>query len=562
MPRATPSLNWRLLLLLMLLAGSLAWLYRSSELAKRPVHTDEAILGIKTIELLKSGRFQYDPHDYHGPLLHYSTRWIGTLMGWTPDSIDEEKLRWVTVIYGLGLLLIPLLLADVLRRTGMVTAALLIAVSPMMCFYSRYYIMETPLAFFAGLFIAALWRWAQSQNKLWLLVAGVSLGAMHATKETFVLNFAAMAVAFVAAEFFGGRFTASKPGYSFSDARHSAGSTLQWVLVPLVGLVTSAALYSNGFHDWNQVQDSFLTYQNYLHRSGGAGHEKPWHFYLTLLFWNKNALHNWTEALIGGLAVVGFVSAMIDLNRPPHHRTFLIFLSIYAFGLLAIYCVIPYKTPWSVLSVDHALAVLGGAGAAAIFRLLHFPLLKLAFGVVLMAGIYNLCQQTSLAIDYNKEPVAKYSAHELNPYVYSHTTNKVPALSRLVHDLAAVHPDKKRMPVQVIQAESGWPLPWYFRDLSQVGYQRTLPATIEPPAVIIADMALQEDILARFTPKAVPIAEPDPDFVGPLLPPPPPPKVTVYEVDEPCNLRPGVLLTVLVEKNLRDRLRAASSTAH
>lgn len=544
------------MLLLLLLAGSLAWLYRSSELAKRPMHTDEAILGIKTLDLLKSGRFQYDPHDYHGPLLHYSTRGIGALLGWTPDSMSEDKLRFVTVIYGLGLILIALLLADVLSRTGMVFASLLIAVSPMMCYYSRYYIMETPLAFFAGLFIASLWRWAQSRNRFWLLLGGVSLGAMHAAKETFVLNLAAMAVAFVAAEFFGESFAAGKPGYSFGESRRPGGESLSWILVPIIGVLASAAIYSNGFHDWNQVWDSYLTYQSYLHRSGGAGHEKPWHYYLALLFWNKNTLHVWTEALIGGLAVVGFVSAMLDLNRPPHHRTFLIFLSIYAFGLLAIYSVIPYKTPWSVLCVDHALALLGGVGAAAIFRMLHFPLLKLAFGTALMAGIYNLCQQTSLAIDFNKEPTAKYSAHELNPYVYSHTTNKVPVLSRLIHDLAALHPDKKGMPIQVIQAESGWPLPWYFRDLNHVGYQRSLPDKFDPPAVIIADVGLQDEILARFTPKAAPIIEPDPDFVGPLPPPPPAPRIVVYQVDEPCNLRPGVLLTVLIERSLREKLRA------
>ena len=114
-------------------------------------------------------------------------------------------------------------------------AAIFIAVSPMMCFYSRYYIMETPLVFFCGLFIAALWRWAQSRNFLWILVAGVSLGAMHAAKETFVLNMTAMAVALVAAEILGGSFTSRGTGYSFSDTRRSRGRKFWWVLVPVVG---------------------------------------------------------------------------------------------------------------------------------------------------------------------------------------------------------------------------------------------------------------------------------------------------------------------------------------
>lgn len=542
------------MLLLLILAGSLAWLYRSSELAKRPMHTDEAILGIKSIELLKTGRFQYDPHEYHGPLLHYSTRWLGSLLGWSPDTIDEEQLRLVTALYGLGLVIIPLLLGDVLSRTGMVFAALFAAVSPMMCFYSRYYIMETPLVFFCGLFITSLWRWSQSRNKIWLLIAGVSLGAMHATKETFVLNIVAMSVAFVAAEVLGGGFTSSQTGYSFSDTRRSGGKNLGWILVPLVGLLTSVALYSNGFQDWSQVRDSVLTYQNYLHRTSGEGHGKPWNYYFILLFWNENALKTWTEALVGGLAAVGFIMALFDLSRPSHHRTFHIFLGIYAFGLLAIYSAISYKTPWLVLAVIHALALMAGAGAAAIFRLLNHSALKFVFGAILMTGIYNLCQQTSLAIDFNKEPLARYSAHELNPYVYAHTTNKVPALSRFIHDLAALHPEKNGMPVQIIESEYGWPLGWYLRDLNRVGYHKSLPDKMDPPAVIVADIALHDELLSRFAPKAAPIIEPDPDFIGPLPPPAPPAPVFFYKDDEPCNLRPGVLMSVLVERELREKL--------
>ncbi|MCE9520296.1 MAG: TIGR03663 family protein [Verrucomicrobia bacterium] len=562
MPRETPRLmKWRLMLLLLILAGSLGWLYRSSELAKRPMHTDEAILGIKTIELLKTGRFQYDPHDYHGPLLHYSTKWIGSLLGWSPDTINEEQLRLATAIYGLALILIPLLLGDVLTRTGAVFAALFIAVSPMMCFYSRYYIMETPLVFFCGLFIASLWRWSQSQNKLWLLIAGVSLGAMHTAKETFVLNIAAMAVAYVVAGFIGGGFTSSHTGYSFSDTRRASGRTLCWIMVPLIGILTSVAFYSNGFQDWSQVRDSILTYQSYWQRSGGAGHEKPWHYYLTLLFWNPNALKTWTEALMGVLAVIGFISALLDLNRPSHHRTFLVFLGVYVFGLLAIYSAIPYKTPWAVLAVDHAFALLAGAGAAALFRMSKLYMFKFAFGVALMAGIYNLCQQTSLAIDFNKEPLARYSAHELNPYVYSHTTNRVLVLSKFIHDLAALHPEKNDMPVQVIESGYGWPLGWYLRDLKQVGYYKSLPDKMAPTSVILADIALHDEILSRLAPKAAPIIEDDPNFIGPLQPPAPPAPVFIYQTDEACNLRPGVLLTVLVEKNLRETLRKKQAAA-
>ena len=41
------------------------------------------------------------------------------------------------------------------------------------------------------------------------------------------------------------------------------------------------------------------------------------------------------------------------------------------------------------------------------------------------------------------------------------------------------------MPVQVIQSEQGWPLPWYLRDLTHVGYQSEIPAKIEAPVVVV-----------------------------------------------------------------------------
>lgn len=546
----------RLWLLLVLLAVGLGWLYRSTELAKRPMHTDEAILGMKTLEVCKTNHFQYDPKDYHGPLLHFSTRWLGRLLHWKTDEIDESRLRFVTALYGIALLLIPLLLADALGRGASAIAALLTAVSPMMVFYSRYYIMETPFVFFGGLFIASLWRWAQSKNVLWLLLAGISLGAMHAAKETFVLNVAAMTAGYLVAKIFAGSFVQRPPGYSF--AKRNQGAVLPWLLVPLMAAVTSVAFYSNFYHDWQGVKDSIFTYENYLHRSGGAGHAKPWMYYLSLLFWQKNALHVWSEALIGGLALVGALSVLVDGERPPHQRAFQMFLSVYAFGLLAIYCVIPYKTPWSVLSVDHAFALLAGVGSASLLRLMPGVVLKTALGTMLTIGIYNLCDQTALATDYRYQE-ARYSASDLNPYVYSHTSTKVPQLAQHIHALAALHPLGKDIPVQVIDVENGWPLPWYLRDLRHVGYQSKLPPNLREAAVIVVDQDMAAQAAEDVTPRPQPIPELAPDFVGP--PPPPTKGDALFDMDQSAtaNLRThsSTILDVLVQRELLEKLHAA-----
>ena len=55
-------------LAILILAG---WL-RFGGLDERPMHTDEAVLGVKLEEFLESGTFVYDPVEYHGPTLAYS----------------------------------------------------------------------------------------------------------------------------------------------------------------------------------------------------------------------------------------------------------------------------------------------------------------------------------------------------------------------------------------------------------------------------------------------------------------------------------------------------------
>ncbi len=532
MVRETSQTKWTTWLVLFLLALGLGWMYRTTDLAKRPMHTDEAILGMKTLELMNTGRFQYDPHDYHGPFLHYATRLVASFSGWTADTLHEQDLRWVIVLFGMGLILVPVLASDVLGRLGSAIAALLIAVSPMMTYYSRYYIMEVPFALLTAFFMIAAWRWSQSKNVLWLILAGIVLGLMHATKETFILNIAAMFAGWAVAKVVVGSFELKRSSFSFGSKNRGLGWRAAIWLVVIVAAIVSVTLYSNGFHDWQSVKESVLTYQYYVERAGGSGHEKPWHYYLTLLFWRRNAFL-WTEALIGGLAILGMLNAFLNARRPSHHRAFLIFLSVYAVALLVGYSILPYKTPWSILCVDHAFALLAGVGVSGIFRILaDHPFFKTLVGGLLAAGIYNLCHQTSLAIDYHF-PQTRYAASEdHNPYVYSHTSPNLVLLAKHLHDLAALSPEGKDMSVQVIQSEQGWPLGWYLHDLKKVGYQAEIPTTVAA-AVVITDVDKEPDVRAKLT--------------------------GAYETSL-YGLRPGINLSVLVQQDLWDKFMGKPPT--
>src|SRR5258706_14102311 len=185
----------RALILGLLLASSAALLLRLPGLDQRPMHNDEAVNAIKFGELWEKGAYKYDPNEHHGPWLYYATVALARLTQ-APhfEDVTETRLRLVTVLFTLGLVLLLPLVIDGLGRRPTVWAAFFVSVSPAMVFYSRYYIHEMLLVFFTFLSLAAGWRYWRSRKIGWALLAGAGLGLMHATKETFVLILASAAL--------------------------------------------------------------------------------------------------------------------------------------------------------------------------------------------------------------------------------------------------------------------------------------------------------------------------------------------------------------------------------
>ncbi|MFZ2279334.1 MAG: flippase activity-associated protein Agl23 [Prosthecobacter sp.] len=492
--------------------------YRFPTLGERPMHTDEAILAMKSAEFQATGHFKYDPKDFHGPGLHYITRIWSKLAGWGDSSTwTEAQLRTVPVVCGLLLLLTTLLLRNAIGRLATGFAMLLIAISPMEVYYSRYFIMEVPLVLFITLSIAALWHYSQGGGRWWLLLAGFAIGMQHATKETFAINIVAGLVGFAVTKVMVGDFAPRRSGYDIGASKRRAASPWLWVII--AAILTSITIYSGGFKDWLAVKDSALTYLNYFERAGGSGHEKPWHYYLTLIFWRKDGLV-WSEAMIGGLGIIGMLYAFLGNHmKQPARQAFLVFLSVYTLVLFSIYSFLAYKTPWSILSAQHALTLLAGVGAAAIAGALTGKFSRLVFKIAFGLGLYHLLSQTNHAIHL-------YAADSRNPYVYSHTSTNLLRLLPQVRDLQKTAPDDA-FNVLVINRDAGWPLPWYWRDIKSVHYTNTIPETIDA-RVIIAEPEMQAALEAKFAGKTYT----KPDLFG---------------------LRPGVMLNLWIEQSLWDR---------
>ena len=464
--------------ILVLLAGLTLALW-SLTLGQRPMHNDEAVNGVKFGRLLEHGGYQYDPNEHHGPSIYYATLALSRLTG-APQAIDqftESRLRFTTVVFGIGLILLLPLVADGLGRNATLWAALFTAVSPAMVFYSRYYIHEVLLVFFTFMALAAGWRYWRSRKIGWALLAGAGVGLMHATKETFLITLVAAALALGLNQVWNRWLDAAAAPAKAPRLKltHLAAAFAIWLIVALL-------LFSSFFTNAAGPLDSVRTYLPWLHRAGGASpHIHPWNFYLhRLIFFHDAKGPVWSEALILVLAVVGAWAAFARKALADASASFVRFLALYTFALTAAYSLISYKTPWCLLSFWHGMILLAGVGAAALLRSVKQRFLRLVLGLLLLAGAGHLAWQARLAN-------TTCASDPGNPYVYAQTTPDLLSLVSRVEALASAHPQGRQMLVKVMAPDGDyWPLPWYLRNLKQIGWWEQVPADPFAPVMIVS----------------------------------------------------------------------------
>lgn len=484
----------------LLVAVVVALTLRLPRLGERPMHADEAVHAIKFVQLLDEGRYTYDPNEFHGPSLYYLTLPFVLAAGeQTGNEVTEATLRLVPLTFGAALILLLPLTGSLLGRGATVAAAVLLAVSPAMVYYSRYFIHELLLVVFTWLWIAGGWRWWKNRRLPWLLLSGAALGLMHATKETFVFNLAVAAPALVIAWWWERRSMPAAP-----DVR---GVFPALGLAALVALAVSVLFFTSFFtHEKGLLQgplDSIRTYVPWITRAGGESpHVHPWTFYFErLLWWQHGEGPVFTELLVAVLALVGMMAAFTRRGLGEGTCTaFVRFLALYTLALMAIYTVISYKTPWCLLGWYHGVVLLAGVGVAALWRWLRPVWAKVVLSLVLLAGVTHLSQQACRA-------AFTYAAEPANPWVYAHTSRDLLRLVKRVQGVAAQHPARASMVVKVI-APGGdyWPLPWYLRSLPSVGYYAAVPQDPFADAVIMGsrisvpldDMSEKEWIMAGY----------------------------------------------------------------
>jgi uncharacterized protein (TIGR03663 family) len=441
---------------------------RFDDLASRPFHADEATGARITARRMEPAGGRFDPKHYHGPLLADLTIPLCKLRGeggWR--GFTKSTLRTLPAIAGSLLLFVPLLWRRRFGDAPMMLAAASMAVSPLLVYYSRMFIHESLLVLFGML---ALFVFAGRPRPL---IAGILLGLMFATKESFAISIIAWAGAAL--------LLALENRASIMNAGTAALWARYWkpsVIVVLSAAITAGVFYTDGFTHPRGAIDAVRTFFVY---ETVDGHDKPATYYFQLLTLpHKSAGLWWFGTPLVVLAILAIIATIRYDEKMTTRDAVIRFTAYAAAGHFAIYSIIAYKTPWLACLPWAHVCLLAG------FAVVDFRKHALPMKVALVSlTVFCLASQFRQA----RFASGRLASDERNPFAYVPTRRDVESLESWLRQLG---PAGALEPVAVVGGDY-WPLPWYLRDFAQIGYWKSpVPELAGMPLVFAMPETAQE----------------------------------------------------------------------
>jgi uncharacterized protein (TIGR03663 family) len=443
---------------------------RFDQLSKRPFHADEATGARITAARMASRDYVFDPVHYHGPTLgslviplfklHGEARW---------QDMSKTTPRLLTATAGTLLLLVPILWRRQFGDGPMLLAAGLLATSPLLVYYSRMFVHESLLVLFGMLALVSLTRAPRYG------IAGLLIGLMFATKESFAISIIAWAGAaiMVALE---NRNQLDPASWWKSNWRPVGLSILTAALV-------AGWFYTDGFRQPRGAIDAVRTFFVY---ETVAGHDKPFDYYFNLLALpSRSAGVWWFGTPVAALALLGFTSSF---RREAKGRATIRFLAYAAVGHFAIYSLIAYKTPWLACLPWAHVCLLAGFGVSGFQG--HRPWVKLA--LYILAGTCLVSQFIQA-----RRASGRYASDERNPFAYVPTNNNTEELEPWLAKLQQIAPGRTLEPIGIVGTDY-WPLPWYLRSFEKIGYWPTSPDDLASLPLVFAMPEMESAVAERL----------------------------------------------------------------
>jgi predicted membrane-bound mannosyltransferase len=166
--------------------------------------------------------------------------------------------------------------------------------------------------------------------------------------------------------------------------------------------------------------------------------------------------------------------------------------------IAAIYSLIPYKTPWLALNLWLPLALFAAKAVESLWRWAQN--LSSRRAAVPAFRILTVLACVLIAHDTRRR-VFLDPADESNPYAYAHTSDDILGLPAEIAELA--RRNGLANPRIAVIASDAWPLPWYLRNFSKVGFWQPGQQVAEADFYITSTEAAEHyaDRLRNFRPE-------------------------------------------------------------
>ncbi len=436
--------------LLILVAAAIL---RLIDLTERPMHPDEATGARILSNRMESGVYRFDPKHFHGPTLSMFTQPVAELRGeqdW--QSLSKFSIRIVPAIWGLLTLAIILPFARQMGKVGALCAIALVASSPLLVYYNRMFIHESLLGFFALASVVLIFYYIQKPSLRMALASGVGRPLLMPTKDTFAVSYIAWggAAGILLLE---NRSRLSRSVIVGQIQKHARFTTIMLGLAALLTILLYTDFGSNprGVFDFIRT---FFVYEL------TAGHEKYFFYYAEFLVLPKFLAGRWwSEGALLLFAIAGYLFARM---RGNNWARFLAYASAFHF---LVYSIIRYKTPWLMLVPWLHVCLLAGYGVACLLE---------KRGWFRYAGVATFALVLAWQTQQAFRASFRFHSDGRNPYAYVPTARDVEPLAVWLEELADKAPEMRAHPVAVVGPEY-WPLPWYLRSFSEIGYWQQCP---------------------------------------------------------------------------------------
>ena len=493
----SPKLSDKKYRLFGLLIVFFALALRLFELDERVFHHDESIHASFTLKLLEHGEYSYNPA-YHGPFLFHSTAAVFHFLG-----INDTTARLVPVFFGVATILVLFLLKKELGKSGVLWSMFLLAFSPSMVYFSRFFRNDMIIVFCTLATVAGAFRYIDnihsSKRYPYLILTASSLAIAVTAKENaylIILLFGAYAGMGLLYSIYS---SWKRENLSLQKTLLLKSSALlpflpeillSGALFIFIVMFFYTSLFRNDISLFSIVERAF-THWMAMHRIERIG--GPLYYYIPILL-----IYEIPVVLFGTAGFLHF------LKNKGQNASFFFFLCYWAFTSLLLYSYLQEKVPWLVVHIILPFGILAGAYLGEVFSRNNESIKPeqgllggdrssltdqkpsswakhtgkartLTAGILALALLISLGQCISVNYYRSMEPA------ELMTY-----TQSSPDIRELMVMIEGFNRRPETLRLYVVDPNKlYWPLPWYLRDYEKTGYSSKPPESSKYDAIIV-----------------------------------------------------------------------------